>query len=116
MSCSRPFTVMTSGVVNENGLAPVLFSRGVCHATLPVALSSATTACLSVPSMLKTSSGPAITGEPPLPWTGLYTSSCLAHTIEPSAAFRHAVPMCPKWTYTLSPSTTGVGLAWLFLL
>ena len=40
-------------MLNENGFAPVLFSRGVCHATLPVALSSATTICLSVPSMLK---------------------------------------------------------------
>ena len=64
--------------------------------------------------MEKTSSSPTTTGEPPLPWTGLYFSSWLAHTALPSAASRQAVPTCPKWTYTRPPSTNGVGLAWLF--
>src|SRR5437868_4081479 len=107
---------MSSGVLNENGDAPVLLLRGVCHSILPVALSSATTICLSLPSTLKMRYLPATIGEPPLPCVGAYLISCFAHTFAPSFALRQAVPMCPKWTYTLPSSTTGVGLAWLFFL
>src|ERR1700730_7209215 len=59
------------------------------------------------------SRSPYSTGDPPLPCWDSYENFAF-QTISPEVVSA-AVPSVPKWTYTRSPSTMGVGEAWLFL-
>ena len=78
--------------------------------------SSASTNCLSVPSHAEDE---LVVDEDRRPAVAVHrlvgVLLRLSTTCSP-VEVRQAVPMCPKWTYTCSPSVTGVGLAWLFFV
>jgi hypothetical protein len=101
---------MSSGVVKEKRLKGAGPLRSVFQRTFPVAVSRATIKRTLAPSPEKTSRSSTTMGDPPAPWTGANVRSRLRQSTLPFRS-RQAVPRWPKWTKSLSPLTTGVGLA-----
>src|SRR5438552_451109 len=94
ITCVFPFTVIGSGVLNENFFFASV-SRGVRQSTSPVFLFNATMNGSLAPSQLKMSALPTRIGEPPLPCTGGYFSDVFRQITLPLRSSA-AVPYGPK--------------------
>src|SRR5207248_3929795 len=87
--------------------------RGVCHFTSPLFVSSAAIDGSLAPSQLTTSRSFTSAGDPAFPCTEKKLSFVCVQRIFPARSSA-AVPRCPKCTYSRSPLTIGVGLAYEF--